>query len=103
MVCNETERREITKHYSVGSFGPFPIEFYSLGKEIYYQGQEYDEEGPFSTLEEALEAASLDFGSTDGGFHKSWGDAEVHVVWMRQKGFGVTNWLQKNAKGNTIP
>ena len=91
MVCNESERCDITKRYSVGSFGPFPIEFYSLEKEIYYQGQEYDEEGPFSTLEEALEAASLDFGSADGGFHKSWGDAEAHVDWMRKNGFEVTH------------
>jgi hypothetical protein len=89
MNDNAKEPEELKCCYSVGGFGPFPITFYSLDGKVFYHPQEYDERGPFKSLQEALEDAEMDFGTNDGGFHNSLEDAESHAEWMREQGFGV--------------
>jgi len=84
----DDEPEEVGTAYSVGSFGPFPIIFtrvYLLDKydkEIlevfYYEGQEFDTQGPYSSLSEAEGAAARDFGSSDFGFFTSLEEAEEY-------------------------
>lgn len=80
--------KKLKRCYSVGSYGPFPISFYSLNGHVYYHPQEYDECGPFDSLESALAHAEKTIGIEDGGFHKTLKKAEKHAEWMREKGFG---------------
>ncbi len=80
---------EVRCCYSVGSYGPFPIDFYRQGEKFYYCPQEHDTRGPFESLDDALEAADTDFGCTDGGFWESFEDAQKHAGRMRTDGFGV--------------
>ncbi len=86
---SDEQRKELRCCYSVGSFGPFPISFYSIKDEFYYDPQEHGERGPFKSLKIALEDAERDFWGGDGGFHESLEDAEQHADWMREQGFGV--------------
>jgi hypothetical protein len=87
MTDNEEEPKPLKCCYSVGSFGPFPITFYSMDGKVFYDPQEYGECGPFNSLEDALEDAEADFGMTDGGFHDNLEVAERHAEWMREQGF----------------
>jgi len=89
MTKTEGEYKELGTYYSVGCFGPFPINFYARGALFFYAGAEYDECGPFSSLEAALENADGDFGGSDGGFHSSLEDAEKHAEWMRAQGYSI--------------
>ena len=48
-----------------------------------------DEQGPYDSLEEALDAARSDFSSADGGFWETIEQAEKHADWMREQGYNV--------------
>ena len=89
MTDNEEERVELKCCYSVGSFGPFPIWFYSLNGKVFYHPLESDECGSFESLQKALWDADRDFGMGGGGFHDNLEDAERHAEWMREQGYGV--------------
>jgi hypothetical protein len=85
----EKEEVDLCERYSVGSFGVYPMRFYSRGNEYFYDPQEHGERGPFESIDDALSHAEIDFGSTDGGFWESLEDAENHEEWMRNEGYSV--------------
>jgi hypothetical protein len=89
MTDSDDETKHLKTCYSVGSYGPFPITFYSRDGQVYCHPQEHGEQGPFDSLEEAMKYADMDFGDTDGGFHESDEEAEKHADWMRKEGYGV--------------
>ena len=89
MTDSDEDPTELETRYSVGSFGPFPINFYSQSGEFFYNPQEHGERGPFDSLEAALEDAEMDFGTSDGGFHETEEEADAHAEWMREEGYGV--------------
>ncbi len=62
--------------WSAGSLGPFPIEIVERDGSFYICALEHDDRGPFSSLNEASDAADIDFGCTDGGFWSCVEDAE---------------------------
>lgn len=88
-MTDDEEDLELRCCYSVGSFGPFPIRFFSRNGKVFYHPLECDECGPFESLPKALLDANMNFGAADGGFHDNLEDAEKHAEWMREQGFHV--------------
>jgi len=88
MADSDDEREEVLCCYSVGSFGPFPISFYRESGKCFYEPLEHSTIGPYDSLEQAIEAAELDFALADGGFWKTLGEAKKHATRMRKNGYG---------------
>ena len=70
MTDSEEEPTHLDTCYSVGSYGPFPITFYSRGDEVFYDPQEHGETGPFDSLKKARDHARSEFGATTAGFKR---------------------------------
>jgi hypothetical protein len=83
----DREVEEVAHCYSVGDYGPFTIMFYRQDGKYFYMPLECGEEGPYDSLEAALEAAETDVGSAVGGFWKTLEEAEKHAAWMRDEGY----------------
>ncbi len=77
------------RRWSVGSYGPFPIDFFREDGAYYYGNGEGGSSDPHSSLKAAIEDADFEYGSTDGGFWKTEEEADKHADWMRENGYGV--------------
>lgn len=72
----------VATYWTVGSFGPFPIEIVSTPDGFVVRPLEHDERGRFETIEAAIDFLRFDFGCTDGGLWESLEEAEAHAAEM---------------------